>query len=644
MQPAERTLPYLFEGSVEKYSSNIFLLEKKSGVYSGLRYSEVREAVRRCAAGFRALGLAKGDRVALLSEGRSDWIIAELGILYTGAINVPLSVKIEEGSELHFRLAHSGCRMVVVSGSQAKKVISLRSDLPGLEKIVLLDSEGATDDGAISFQRLLECGVKWLREHGEEYEAMWRSIRGEDPANICYTSGTTADPKGIVLTHRNYIANIEQSVALYPLPEWFVTLLILPWDHAFAHTDGIYALGSCGGAIASVETGKTAMETLRNIPGNIKEVKPTFLLSVPALAKNFRKSIEHGVREKGSLAWALFRIGLRAGYAYNADGLNRGKGWRKILFPIYRMIDLLVFSKVRKNFGGRLQYFIGGGALLDVELQRFFYAIGMPMYQGYGLTEAAPVISANTPRRHKFGTSGTLVPSLDLRICDPEGNAMPDGGRPGGGEIVVRGENVMAGYWRNDQATAESLRNGWLFTGDLGYLDEDGFLIVLGREKSLLISPDGEKYSPEGIEEAVVGELACVDQVMLYNNQSPYTVALVVPNRDAIAKWLHHHHRSSDDPGWRADYLMYLKLEIDSFRSGGVRGGKFPDRWLPSAVAVIHEPFTEQNRLLNSTLKMVRGKIAAAYAGRLEELFTPEGKEICSPGNVDAVGHVAPRP
>lgn len=641
MQPLERTLPSLFERAAEKYSSNTFLLEKNGGEYKGMRYSDVRTAVHLSAAGLRSLGLAKGDRVALISEGRSDWVIAELGILYTGAINVPLSVKIEERAELQFRLAHSGCRMAIVSAGQAQKVFSLRRELPELEKIIVLDQEVMTRDDVIFFSRVQECGRKWLDEHGTEFENMWKSIRGDDPANICYTSGTTADPKGIVLTHRNYVANIEQSVALYPLPEWFVTLLILPWDHAFAHTDGIYALGSCGGAIASVQPGKTAMETLRNIPGNIKDVKPTFLLSVPALAKNFRKSIENGVRAKGKLPWALFQIGLRAGYAYNANGLERGRGWRKVLLPLYRLMDLIVFRNIRQNFGGRLQYFIGGGALLDVELQRFFYAIGMPMYQGYGLTEAAPVISANTPRTHKFGTSGVLVPSLDLRICDEEGHELPDGGRPAGGEIVVRGENVMPCYWRNEKATAETIRDGWLYTGDLGYVDEDGFLVVLGREKSLLIGHDGEKYSPEGIEETIVGEIACIDQIMLYNNQSPYTVALVVPNPDAVVSMMKRHRRDGTDPGGVASVLKFVKSEIESYRTGGTRGGSFPDRWLPSAIAIVEQPFTEQNRLLNSTLKMVRGRIATEYMERLEELFTSEGKEICTRRNMAAMEAVA---
>ncbi|HTY57613.1 MAG TPA: AMP-binding protein, partial [Bacteroidota bacterium] len=344
---------------------------------------------------------------------------------------------------------------------------------------------------------------------------------------------------------------------------------------------------------------------------------------------------ESGVREKGGAARLLFRAGLAAGIAYNGDGWSRGRGWRRVLRPVCRLFDAVLFRKIREGFGGKLQYFIGGGALLDVELQKFFCAIGMPMYQGYGLTEAAPVISANTPLRHKFGSSGMPAPDLRLRICDQAGRDLPPGSQ---GEIVVSGENVMAGYWNNTEATAAALRDGWLHTGDIGYVDNDGFLFVLGREKSLLIGHDGEKYSPEGIEESIVGHSPYIDQVMLYNNQSPATVALLVPNRDAVLDWLSRHHglRPSEPAGAEAALLL-LGREVAKFQPGGECAGQFPARWLPSAIGVLDEPFTEQNRFLNSTLKMVRWKIAAAYAERLAFLFTPGAKDILNDRNRKAI-------
>jgi long-chain acyl-CoA synthetase len=630
---APKTLPEMFEDCVTRHGSNVMMWEKGEGGYVGSTYREMQVLVHRCAAGLIHLGVRKGDRIALLSEGRNDWVTAELGMLYAGAVDVPLSVKIEELSELRFRLAHSGCRMIIVSGTQARKILEIRGQLPELERIILFDGESDTGRGIHSFREILGRGEDFLRTRRDEFTAIWRSVGGADPANICYTSGTTADPKGIVLTHRNYTANVEQAYAILPFPPSYCSLLILPWDHSFAHTV-MYLLMRRGASIASVQIGKTPMETLKNIPVNMREVRPTILLSVPSLAKNFRKNIEKAIREKGTRVERLFAKGLGIAYAHNRDGWSRGKGASWLQRLQYTLFDFLVFRKVRESFGGRLEYFIGGGARLDIELQRFFYALGIPMYQGYGLTEAAPIISANVPERHKMGSSGTPVPNLETRICDGEGRTLPVGQQ---GEIVVRGENVMGGYWKNDRATAEVLRDGWLFTGDLGYIDEDGFLFVLGRKKSLLIGHDGEKYSPEAIEEAVVAHSACIDQIMLYNNQSQYTVALLVPNREAVSRWLSARGLSGREVAGQDAALGLIQAEIDEYRQGGRFTGLFPERWLPSAIAVLSEPFTEQNRMLNSTLKVVRGRITEAYRERIDSLFTPEGKAIRNPLNRQAV-------
>ena len=604
--------------------------EKKEASYKGSTYREIQESVHRCAAGLLTLGIKRGDRIGLIAEGRNDWVIAELGILYAGAINVPLSVKLEERSDLKFRLAHSGCRMVIVSGTQVQKVMKIRNDLPDLEKVILLDPQGTLAEDEIGFQDLLERGKTYLRSHSEEFERMWQSIQERDPATISYTSGTTADPKGIILTHRNYTANVKQCSAHLPQPDWYCSLLILPWDHSFAHTAGVYLLMSIGASMASVQVGKTPMETLKNIPVNIKEVRPTFLLSVPALAKNFRKNIEKGIAEKGKLIWNLFRKGLEIAYAHYGNGWNGGKLPAKPKHLIYRLCDALIFKKIRASFGGRLDYFIGGAAHLDIELQQFFHAIGIPMYQGYGLTEAAPVISANTPAKHKFGSSGSILPDLQVKICDEHANALPVGQK---GEIVVKGENVMAGYWKNERATRETLRDGWLFTGDIGYIDEDGFLFVMGREKSVLISHDGEKYSPEGIEETIVAHSPFIEQVMLYNNQSPYTVALIVPTKESLLAWLKSNKLTCHTDEGQVATLRLLQSEIDRYRAGNKNAGLFPDRWLPSAVCVLGEGFTEQNRMLNSTLKIVRGRIAEFYKNRIDFAVTPEGKDICNHQN-----------
>jgi len=627
----ERTLPKLFEESVKKYSKNILMWEKTSDKYEGTTYVQMQKLVHQFAAGLQVVGLNKGDRSALISEGRNDWVIAELGVLFSGAINVPISVKVDEPNDLKFRLAHSGCKMVIVSKNHRAKIQAIKNDLPDLEKIILLDEANDQDKDEISKSDLMKCGEEYLKKHQKEFDKRWQSIKENDYANICYTSGTTADPKGIILTHRNYTSNVEQSTALLPIPERYVSLLILPWDHAFAHTCGIYTLMKNGASMAAIKIGKTLIETLRNVPLNIKEVKPSFLLSVPSLAKNFRKNIENGIRDKGQKVEKLFNAAMKMAFDYNGLGFDRGKGLKKLKLPLYKIYDKLIFSKIREGFGGRLEFFIGGGALLDIELQRFFYAIGIPMFQGYGLTEAAPVISANVPACHKLGSSGKIVKDLEVKICDDKGNELPIGQS---GELVVKGENVMAGYWKNEKATAESLKDGWLFTGDLGYLDADGFLYILGRFKSLLIANDGEKYSPEGIEEAITETSPYIDQMMLYNNQSPYTVALLVPNKEALSRYLKEQNLKFITKEGQTSALKKIESEIAQFKEGGKFAGTFPQRWLPSAVAVLGEGFTEQNHFMNSTLKMVRGKITEFYKNRLDYLFTAEAKDICNHQNI----------
>ncbi len=619
-----RTLINLMETSAERFADEVYLLEKPADQYVETTYRETREQVHRFAAGLLALGVRKGDRVSLISEGRNLWVIAELGIFYTGAINVPISVKINEPTELKFRLAHSGCRIVVVSGNQAHKVEAIKKDLPDLETIILLDGE-AKDPDELEADRLLAMGDEWLAENREEFGAIWQSVGEDDPATISYTSGTTADPKGIILTHRNYTANVEQGAAMVPeIQPYWRSLIILPWDHSFGHTVGIYIMMFYGAKLAAVQPGKSARDYLRNVPDNIKEVRPHFMLSVPALASNFRKNVEKGIKQKGPRVEKLFRRALKNAYAYNGEGWNRGKGLRALRGPLHRLFDKLVFSKVREGFGDRLEFFIGGAAFLDVEMQRFFYAIGIPMHQGYGLSEAAPIISANGPAAHKFGTSGKIVPNLEVRIRDEDGQELPVGKK---GEIVVRGENVMAGYWRNEEATAKAIRDGWLYTGDLGHMDSDGFLSVLGRVKSLLISGTGEKYSPEGIEEALVSGSPFIEQVMLHNDHDPYTVALFVPNRESLRDWLREEGLDCASEEGQEAAIGVFQAEIDSFRGGGSRDGLFEKEWLPAAFAILGEGFTEENHLLNSSLKMVRRKVRDFYQNRLDHLFTPEGKD-----------------
>lgn len=389
-----------------------------------------------------------------------------------------------------------------------------------------------------------------------------------------------------------------------------------------------------GASLASVDFGRSPMEYLRNIPVNMKEVKPHLLLSVPALAKNFRKNIENGISRKGRLVKWLYKEGLRLAYCYHGTGNHCGRGLRALLWPLVRLADVLVFRKIREVFGGNLQFFIGGGALLDTELQRYYCALGIPMLQGYGLSEASPVISSNRPQLYHFGSSGQIVRPMELKICDEKGKELPKGEK---GEIVIRGANVMKGYWNNPVSTVESLRGGWLYTGDMGYVNEEGLLYVLGRFKSLLIASDGEKYSPEGIEEAIMELSPFIDYCILYNNQSPYTAGLIVPNKAALKEYAL---RKQAVPGSIESYkLMLGKIyeELLRFRKGGNFEGMFPERWLPAVVSILPEGLSEANGTINSTTKVVRYKVYELCREELDFIYTPEGKDICNPRNMQNI-------
>ena len=631
----KKTLVDLFEESVRLYPNNTFLLEKTNKKFEPTTYADVKTQVYRLGAGLQALGVQKGDSMALLSEGRNAWIIGELAMFYAGAMNVPLSIKLEESNDLLFRLVHGDVKYIMVSRTQLKKVRAIKDQLPNVKHIIVFDDIEEYEDREISLSRVMGLGDEFLNSHSlEEFLAVGQSLQNDDVATITYTSGTTADPKGVVLTHRNYTANVEQACTLVNIDETWRTLIILPLDHCFAHVVGFYIMMSKGASVATVQVGRTPLETLKNIPLNIKEVRPHFILSVPALAKTFKKNIEQAIRAKGNLTVNLFNFGLRLRQIYFGDSNLDSKGLRALLYPLVALFDKIIFSKVRDNFGGELRFFIGGGALLDKDLQKFYVGVGIPMFQGYGLSEATPVLSSNGPDLYRFGSSGKLVKPLELKICDNEGRELPLGEM---GEIVVKGENVMKGYWKNPEATAETVRDGYLYTGDLGYMTKEGLLYVKGRFKSLLISSDGEKYSPEGIEEALVEKSKYIDQVMLYNNQSAYTTAVLVPNKEALKRYLTHFNLTLDTEEGRKAAVKKLESELAKYKKGGEFEGMFPERWLPTTFAVLAEPFTEQNQMINSTMKMVRGKIEKAYAARIDYMYTAEGKQTQNQQNLDAL-------
>lgn len=622
------------EKYTHEYSELTFLREKVEGVWTETTFRETRQEAYKIGAGLHKLGLKKGDKVSLLSQGRNLWITSELGILYAGGVNVPLSIKLTESTDLLFRIQHSESRYIIVSEQQIAKIRNIISQCPKVEKVIVLDPIDQYMDNEIPISEVISMGEAYLQEHSEDFKALYQSIGPDDYANISYTSGTTADPKGILLTHRNYTANVEQGSSVIQCKKHDVMLIILPLDHCFAHVAGFYTMMSYGGSIATVPVGKTAVATLKNIPVAIKEVKPMLMLSVPALARNFRKSIETSIKAKGPLVEKLYNFALNNAIKYYKEYWNRGglQAWR---WPLIQLFDRIIFKAVREGFGGRMRFFVGGGALLDIELQRYFCAVGMPMFQGYGLSEATPIICANSMGNAVFGSSGRIVSPMELKICDSEGYELPHGEK---GEIVIKGENVMAGYWKNPESTTKTVVDGWLHTGDMGYVTDKhpGYLWVVGRFKSLLISADGEKYSPEGYEDSLTDGSKYIEQVILHNNQDPYTIVLIVPNKDALKEYVKTQGVDPTTEVGKKAMLQKIQDEVNEYKDGRF-AGMFPEIWLPKAIAVLPEAFTEQNHMVNSTMKIVRGKVEEYYADRIEYAYTPEGKELFNKKNIAAL-------
>ena len=447
------------------------------------------------------------------------------------------------------------------------------------------------------------------------------NIQEDDVVTISYTSGTTGNPKGIMLTHLNYHSNSNGSMDYFQIPEFYKSLIILPLDHSFAHTVGIYISLIKGLSLYFVDARGGSINTLKNIPINLKEVKSDFLLTVPALTGNFMKKMQDGIDAKGGIIKKIFDAGVAAGIEINRDGYKKAPlGVRLKNFVAYKLADALIFPKLREVFGGNIKFCVGGGALLDIKQQKFFYAIGAPVFQGYGLTEATPIISANTPALHKLGTSGGIVDGVKCKIIKPDGKEARVGEK---GEIVIWGDNVMKGYYKNPDASAEVLRDGGLYTGDMGYYEEDGFLMVTGREKALLISQDGEKYSPEEIEEAIVNSSDFIEQVMIYNDHKKYTTAIATLNSTKVKAYVKKHKITA-----KKDLMKVIKDSFHKYKNEEEYKGKIPLKWTPSVFRLVEELFSEDNKMINSTMKMVRFKITETYKQEIDEMYVSEKDKL----------------
>jgi len=628
----KRTVTALLAEAATEFASVPYIFRKSDAGWFSRTFKETHEEAGLFAAGLVQSRFEPGERVAILADGSPEWVIGEFGIINAGCISVPLSIKLLP-EEIAFRINHCEAAAMLVSRNQLKKVLSVWNDFAAPPLLIYLDEEvdsarseceacGIPADRFATYGEIIELGRREWSSLENELSRRLLTSSEETVVTISYTSGTTGNPKGIMLTHRNYWVNVQDSVNAFAVPKAaYSTLLVIPCDHSFGHTVGIYAALARGITIYFVDGRGGGMAIIRNIPGNLKETNPVFLLTVPALTGNFMKKVTQGIDSRSRFVRRLFSSGIRAGESYWGDCRHRPSlAVRARAFLPYRIADVLIFRKIRATFGHRIGFFVGGGALLNEEQQKFFRTLGMPIYQGYGLTEAAPVISSNTQFHHKIGTSGQLLASVVCKIAREDGSAAePDEE----GEICIRGENVMKGYFRNPLSTSETIVDGWLHTGDLGHFDQDGFLVVTGREKALLISSDGEKYSPEGIEEAITGASELIHQVMIYNDHRKYTSALLTLDAARLKAIVSE--RGIEDPDSLIDLV---RQDLYRFRDKDAAREKFPPQWIPSVFTLLPEYFSEENRMINSSMKLVRHKVMEAHRDEIEYMYTPEGGDI----------------
>jgi long-chain acyl-CoA synthetase len=505
------TIPGQFLAAVHAFHKKDAFRLKRDGVWVDVSHDEVLARVHALALGLRSLGLAKSDRVALLSENRLEWAVTDLATLSAGGVLVPVYPTLTPAN-IEYILRDSDARIVFVSTRmQADNIRGLRARLPLVEHVIAFETDAA-GDGVGSFADLCERGR--LHVASSDYRALISAVEPSDWASIIYTSGTTGEPKGAILTHHNFMSNVRQCLSVLELGPADTCLSFLPLSHVFERTGGFYAMMTAGSTIAYAESFDTVAD-------NLREVRPTVVCSVPRVYEKMYARIFDTVDKGPRNRKLLFHWAARAGRTYIAKKLD-GR-----LDPATRLrhliADALVLRKLRARVGGRLHYFISGSAPLARDIAEFFHGAGIPILEGYGLTETSPVIAVNTFQHLRLGSVGRPLPGVEVRIADD-------------GEILARGENVMQGYFKKPEQTAEALVDGWFHTGDIGHLDAEGFLHITDRKKDLIATAGGKKVAPQPIE-GRLKQSKFVSEAVVVGNRRPFISLLIVPNFARLEAW-----------------------------------------------------------------------------------------------------------
>ena len=581
------SLVELWARCCDKFADRELFGEKGADGWRFITFKEFKRRVDDCRAGLAALGVGDGDRVAIISNNRVEWAVAAHATYGLGAAYVPM-YEVQPPDEWQFILADCSAKVCITSTRAIFEVIEgLRGALPELRHVVLLD---APPNEEASFAALLQRGAQKPVDHVLPPSG--------HTAGLIYTSGTTGKPKGVVLSHGNICSNVNEVQDLFPIGPSDRTLAFLPWAHSFGQTAELHVIFSMGASMA-------INDDVANLVANLAEVKPTILFAVPRIFNRIYDGVNKQMAEKPGFIRSLFRGAIRT-----ATKRSRGEDVSALEGLGLAVADRIIFSKIRAKFGGRLRYAISGSAALSREVAEFIDALGIQVYEGYGLTETSPVVSVNYPGHRKIGSVGKPLPGVRVVID----TAVT--GDPKNGEIVIYGPNVMQGYHRLPEETAQVLgADGGLRTGDMGYLDADGYLYITGRIKEQYKLENGKYIVPAPLEEEL--KLSpYIANVMLHGSNQPHNVALVVPDMPALEKWAQENGVTLGDVAYNPRVKQLLAAELERYSAG------FKSYERPKDLLVTTEDFTQANNLLTPKMSLKRRNVMQKYEAALDALYT----------------------
>ena len=585
-----QTLIEILEYSSEKFKDRPLFGVKRDDSWAWMTYGAFREEVDRVRTGLAGLGISKGDTVAIISDNRPEWAIAAYGAYGLGAKVVPMYVA-QHDDEWHYILGDSGTKVAFVASEEILgRVRAFADELPDLDEIIAFDGDGDGD------------GLAFASLGANSTTVPLADVDPEDIAGFVYTSGTTGKPKGVLLSHTNLAYNVSAITDVFPLNPDDRTLSFLPWAHAFGQTVELHTIYSLGMSTAFAES-------TSKIVANLSEVNPTMLVSVPRIFSRIYDGLQKHMEAEGGLTKTMFDAAVANAYKkQQLDGEGKSSWW---VDAQHALFDRVVLSKVRARFGGNLKYAISGGAAIPMEVARFIDALGIKVYEGYGLSETSPIATANWPGSRMLGSVGKAIPGVRVEIDDA---ASAD---PRDGEIIVHGHNVMHGYHNLPEKTAEVMtEDGGFRTGDLGRLDNDGFLYVTGRVKEQYKLANGKYVVPTIIEEHL-SLSPYIANSMVYGDGRPYNVALIVPEFDAVAEWAQARgiDREPDELVHDPRLLELIGAEVAKHTAS------LPKYESIREFALLREDFTTDNGMLTPTLKLRRNRVWDKFGDDVENLY-----------------------